>query len=248
MCIFTRAVEHVSDTSIFARMDGARQYLIYEMQMTSAEDNAMTLPIPVAPGAGEDAVRFISLEGYEKFFQDMRKAFPPDPRFSRNALSRQALKPALEVHTVGAFEASFIPTVADFERLDARFRLPKDTWSRLGRYEDFGFVVFKLRAGREQHVHPMAFSFPTRQPEQLFFPTVHVHDGKIHGEAEFDHQLYYQAENGGRPKFSNVAHSAKQAHEFLQVDRTGGAVRGDMPCHRIEIRGKEKNLDTHVKL
>ncbi|PTL81977.1 hypothetical protein DAT35_19365 [Vitiosangium sp. GDMCC 1.1324] len=132
--------------------------------------------------------------------------------------------------------------------MDPRFRLPTETWTRLGRYQDFGFVVFKLRAGKALQVHPMAFSFPTRDPEQLFFPTVHVHDGKIHGEAEFDHGLYYQAENGGRPKFSNVLKSEKPAQQFLRVERTGGAVRGDLPCHRIELRGVHKNLDTHVKL
>ena len=248
MCIFTRAVEHVSDTNIFARMDGARQYLVYEMRMTSSEDNAMTLPLPVAQGASEDAVRFIALDAYEHFFQDMRAGFPANTRLSRNSAPMRSRKPQLEVQTVGAFEASFVPGLADFERLDTRFRLPTETWTRLGRYQDHGFVVFKLRAGKALHVHPMAFSFPTRDPGQLFFPTVHVHDGKIHGEAEFDHALYYQAENGGRPKFSNVDKSDKLAQQFLRVESTGGAVRGDLPCHRIELRGLHKNLDTHVKL
>jgi len=43
-------------------------------------------------------------------------------------------------------------------------------------YEDFGFAVFKLRAGLKR-IHSMALEFPRRDPKSLFFPTVHVHDG-----------------------------------------------------------------------
>ncbi len=32
----------------------------------------------------------------------------------------------------------------------------------------------------------MAFEFPHRDPTRLFFPTVHVHDGRVHARAEFD--------------------------------------------------------------
>jgi hypothetical protein len=34
----------------------------------------------------------------------------------------------LEVIQVGDFEASFVPTVKDFSRLDERFRLPSAVW------------------------------------------------------------------------------------------------------------------------
>ena len=38
----------------------------------------------------------------------------------------------------------------------------------------------------------MAFDFP-RAAKKLFFPTVHIHDGKVHDKADFDHALYCQA-------------------------------------------------------
>lgn len=35
-------------------------------------------------------------------------------------------------------------------------------------------------------------AFRGRDSRQLFFPTVHVHDGLVHHEADFDHELYFQ--------------------------------------------------------
>ena len=79
-----------------------------------------------------------------------------------------------------------MPTVKDFARLDERFKLPPSTWDDLPGYKDYGFAVFKLKKG-EQKVHPMAFEFPRGDTRKLFFPTVHIHDGKVHQTAGFDH-------------------------------------------------------------
>ena len=65
MCCFSQEVEDVSNTKIFARMNGNVQFLAYQMQFTSAEDLAMILPIPVTVEKPEDAVQFISLEKYK---------------------------------------------------------------------------------------------------------------------------------------------------------------------------------------
>src|SRR5207248_7445223 len=95
----------------------------------------------------------------------------------------------LNVVDVGSFEASFVPTIPDFERLDERFRLPTGTWDQLPQYKQYGFTVFKLKPGAKV-IHPMAFEFPRAAPARLFFPTVHIHDGKVHDTATFDHALY----------------------------------------------------------
>ena len=76
---------------------------------------------------------------------------------------------------VGDFEASFVPTVKDFNRLDARFQLPAELFAKMPDYQHFGFAVFKLKPGM-QTVQPMAFDFPAAKPGHLFFPTVHIHD------------------------------------------------------------------------
>jgi hypothetical protein len=191
--MFSGRVERVSGTSIYARgaPDG-RQVLVYEMSVAAREPVAMVLPLPVPVGTDEGAVRFINLERGPAFFARMRAGFVVP---TRSFAAPQGLAFAmLAVHDVGAFEASFVPRVADFARLDPRFRLPQQAWDALPAYADWGFAVFKLKtvSSEPRPVHPMAFEFPRRDPTRLFFPTVHVHDGEVHPRAGFDHALYCQ--------------------------------------------------------
>ncbi len=205
MCCFSRPVKLVAKTKIFVgdQADG-RQALVYAMDVELGEELAMVLPLPVPRGSAEDAVQFVSLEGYATFFDDMAAAFP-DTFLAAQAkgfgLSRGApVVRTLVVHDVGEFEASFVPTRADFARLDPRFQLPAEAWDQLPQYDDWGFAVFRLEPSKgwfgktkRQSVHPMAFTFPRRDPHALFFPTVHIHDGHVAPKARFDHQLYAQA-------------------------------------------------------
>jgi hypothetical protein len=194
MCCFTGPVRSVHATRIFARHVGEdRQFLAYEMAVDAPVAVAMALPVPTPAEAAPDAVRFVDLSQLPDLFDKLDALFPP-PKAFRDELSVVAAAAPLPVVRVGAFEASFVPRVADFAALDARFRLPDGLFTAMPAYRDFGFVVFKLAAGK-QHVHPMAFTFPTVAGKALFFPTVHVHDGTMHKEADFDHILF--AQRGG---------------------------------------------------
>lgn len=240
MCCFSRPVEDVSDTKIFARFgSGLNQYLAYSMSLHTRERLAMILPIPVARGSGEDAVKFINLQKYPHFFNDMLQGFPP-PRVP-GAKSVVAVQPEgqLKVHSIGSFDASFVPTVVDFSRLDDRFRLPGDVWTRLPGYAGFGFAVFKLKRVRGP-VHPMAFSFPTAMPQSLFFPTLHIHDGEIHPMEEFDHTLYAQ---GSRISARDWRESAGIAMQFVKCHLSEGLVSPGHHVYRREIRGISENGD-----
>jgi hypothetical protein len=76
MCCFSRPVEHVSNTSIFARpVANRRQALIYSMELNARENLAMILPIPVVQPAGEDAVHFVSLKALPELFREMASGF-----------------------------------------------------------------------------------------------------------------------------------------------------------------------------
>lgn len=187
----------VGGTKIFVRgLADGRQALVYSMNYSSQVDMAMVLPLPTPSAPREDAVEFIDLSGYDRFFEDMDKGFPtyPGPKgvMLGVTLSIEEAPPRiLEVHNVGSFEASFVPTSGDFSRLDSRFRLPDGVLDALPIYRDYSFAVFKLKSGARK-AHPMAFSFPRRNAKELFFPTVHVHDGTVPQEAQFDHTLYSQ--------------------------------------------------------
>jgi hypothetical protein len=143
---------------------------------------------------------------------------------------------------VGNFAASFVPTVKDFDRLDEQFRLPAGVWEKLGGYEQYGFAVFKLRKGHTL-VHPMAFTFPTANPERLFFPTVHIHDGRIHPRADFDHVLYCQVTRRGTRSLANWDESPELAGNFMRTHRTQNFVLPDLHVYRRKIIGQFANKD-----
>lgn len=254
MCCFTKPVISVTATKIFARAGKAdHQYLVYSMNLKASEALAMVLPLPVKAGSDENAVKFISLKDYPEFFTDMESGFPAPVSAGR---SEGVLKwhansaAALPVVEVGNFEASFVPTVKDFSRLDERFRLPEGAWKKLPAYKDFGFAVFKLKPGSQQ-VHPMAFSFPRRDIHSLFFPTVHIHDGKVHSEAEFDHVLYCQPNEGEPLKYDSKRawiESSGHAISFMRVAKAEAIVEPNQHCYKTTMDGHLPNRDTSVAL
>jgi hypothetical protein len=238
-------VDSVADTNIFARAgkDG-RQFLVYQMTFSAKDDLAMILPLPVPKDPKEDAVRFINLEGYADFFKELHAGFPSRAPKEKDLNVKSAdPPPKLKVVDVGSFEASFVPTVKDFGRLDERFRLPAETWDKLPAYKDYGFAVFKLKKGARK-VHPMAFEFPRANANKLFFPTVHIHDGKVHDRAAFDHALFCQL--SGETLTEAWEESPRPANLFMKVDKAQGLLVGDGHCYRREMRGKLKNEDIFV--
>jgi len=242
MCCFSGPVDRVDSTRIFARMSApGRQLLVYQMTLAARDELAMVLPLPVPPGAGEDAVRWVALDDYESFFDDLQAAFPvaAGPSFSYG--SPQAAAP-LPVVAVGDFVASFVPSLGDFARLDPRFRMPPGTLDQVPHYRSWGFAVFQLRPGARgtaQRVHPMAFEFPTLA-ERLFFPTLHVHDGALHPEASFAHTIYAQ----------HIAERWSTSSVPLRVTvdlvRSKGLVDGDAPVSQASLFGVRPNQDLWV--
>lgn len=245
MCCFSQKVEEVKNTRIFARVgEKGNQVLVYQMAIQADEEVAMVLPIPVKPGQGEKAVTFFDFQGYPGFFDDLHKGFPivqDSGTFGSPAAAGRS--PTLAVISVGAFDASYVPGIADFTRLDERFRLPEQVWPQLPGYRDFGFAVFKLKPGRSK-IQPMAFSFPTARPNDVFFPTLHIHDGKIHDKEHFDHTLYCQAT---RQDLSLWEESPKPAVAFAKCGLTHGMVRPEQHIFRRMLQGNLTNGDIVVK-
>lgn len=248
MCCFSSAVEVVSDTSIFARRDNGRQFLVYGMTYAAPAELAMVLPLPVPPRSREDAVRFINLEGYPTLFDDMAAGFPQLKTRSGLFTMGGAEAPKLRVHDVGDFEASFVPSLDAFDRLDERFRIPRHIWAQIPAYSDYGFAVFKLKQSRgtSYRVHPMALEFPQRHPTGLYFPTVHIHDRAFHSAAEFDHTLYYQAARRVHDDWGHWEESSSPMSAIVDVPRTEGIVDPNQRCWRIRLKGRLENKDSWV--
>lgn len=247
--LLTRPIR-VRNTQIFARLDGDTQLLAYAMHLRARSDVAMILPLPVRPGCDEADVPFIDLSAAPDLFTRLHDAFMPPvmpAAKSRGGFMPQLpsrSRPPLVIQQVGAFEASFVPGVHDFDRLDPRFRLPPTVWSELP-VHDFGFAVFKLRETHgDASIHPMALRFPTRDPARIFFPTIHIHDGKVHDQARFDHALYYQRRDGShdagheRPNFPELVTRA--------AERSAGVLHREWPLARATLTGRRANTDTWI--
>ena len=249
MCCFSGPVSSVTNTRLFARWlpeaKPPRQLIAYQMHYRAKREVAMLLPLPVPKNSPEDAVKFLDIHKVPELFERLEKLY---------AQGKISLSPApesyggrsntLEIVKVGSFEASFVPGQADFSRLDARFRIQDTVWKKLPQYEDWGFAVFKLRKDATT-VHPIGFSFPNVQPRQgLFFPTVHIHDGKVHSEEEFNHTLYCQTPSGyhgpkGWEESEKLPASLGKLEDAGLLDRTGHV-------YRRSLSGILPNQDTYA--
>lgn len=257
MCMFSQPILSVQATRIFARLTGrGSQFLVYQMKYSSDQDNAMILPLPVRQPTNAQSLRFIDLQNYESFFDDLERGFPLEPpAFSigcGEAKSSALVSRTLQVFNVGNFVASFVPTMADFSRLDPRFNLSKEAWDNLPSYQHFGFAVFQLASGNLKP-HPMALEFE-KSIDGIFFPTVHVHDGAVHPVEEFDHLLYTQHAGFDSQvgKYSSMcipetvtgfARSKFTASKFCKVEKTQGIVRSDLLVHRRIMQDNFPNKD-----
>jgi hypothetical protein len=244
MCCFSGPVKRVEATRIFARSGGpGRQLLAYQMKLAAQAEVAMILPLPVPADTGEGAVRFISLQGYPELFEHIDNAFPKPQSFGPPGAVSGGI---LEVVKVGDFVASYVPSLADFARLDARFRVPPNTLDTIPGYASYGFAVFQLAVplGALTEVHPMAFEFPTRHADHLFFPTVHVHDGALPATARFAHQLYAQGVAESRQWWPSMS----KLGESVDAARAQGVIDPDAPARVRSMFGESPNTDQWVPL
>lgn len=254
MCIFSGAVNSVSETNIFVKDRGnGKHACVYKMVVDLHDPVAMVLPVPVLAGGGDNALHFINLSNCPTFFDELDDLFPKEdlPRAaSYSTLKSDLSLSTLVVHDVGDYEASYVRSMGEFHRLDERFRLPDSIWDRLPNYSEFGFAVFQLKKtgnGKrgKRKFHPMAFEYPPRDDRTLFFPTTHVHDGgTVPVDARFDHTLYIQ--NGGRFNVSGKGQPWQQNRDnpppsFYQ--ETHGLISPSEKLHRFKLDGNFPNAD-----
>lgn len=250
MCMFSGTIRDVEKTSILVRELGTgRRLCIYSMVVDTLQPVAMILPVPM-PQKLAETFAFVDLSSCPKFFDHLAECFPQPARprgDSHSMMKSMSSRDILKVHSVGDFVGSYVPTVNDFERLDERFRLPPELWSRLPGYSLGGFAVFQLspKSGRPTKIHPMAFLYTPEIPEELFFPTFHIHDGRIPGAPSYDHMLYYQ------PGLTfGMAAAVDRLEENIspfyhpQVDVEGEpVVARDRRIFRFPVRGAGRNRD-----
>ena len=211
--------------------------------MTAALDQemAMILPIPLqVTEDGNQPVEFLDLSDCPMFFPYLEGSFQKRPGFS---LLQLFGKDTIEVIEVGSFVASYVPSIDDFKRLDPRFGLDTSIWRELPQYHDYGFAVFKLQPG-EERIHPIALRFRTRYQDQLFFPTVHVHNGVVPETETFDHRLFCQS--GDHPG-GNWSESLYKLGDLIPTNQNiRHIVNRKKAGFRLQMKGEFPNQDVFV--
>ncbi|MEM7477510.1 MAG: hypothetical protein AAF483_21195, partial [Planctomycetota bacterium] len=118
---------------------------------------------------------------------------------------------------------------------------------------DYSFAVFQLKE-LQGKPHPMAFEFETRHGDEIFFPTVHIHDGEVHARELFDHTLYLQnikfdkvvgryANYHSKDRSTGFVRSKDVARQYCNIQKSAGILEPDLLLHRIEMRGRLPNKD-----
>ena len=116
----------------------------------------------------------------------------------------------------------------------------------------------------------MAFEFPRRNPAELFFPTVHIHDEKIHPLAEFDHELYFQLDR--MPQGMRIpGHESREIlkrwasleaylqggkmdaasspiEQAIDIRRAAGTLLPSVPLYRMTLQGELTNQDSTLEI
>ncbi len=274
MCCFSGKVLRVEKTRIFARrVDDRTQALAYAMHVDAAADLAMVLPLPTDPAAGESAVSFVDLSGAPFLFAGLSALFPTELALEAAALTSRAAPQGktLAVQMVGAFEASFVPAVEDFERLDPRFRLAPDVLAALSARERFGFAVFQLRGFAR--VEPEPAPAPAKRPwwkrvlsrdepdEPLAPPRAahSIHPMGLTFRSRAPEALFFptvHVHDGTLPPTADFDHTlyaqgrADEAWEPSESDlpphlaeRAGGLLLADAPVKRRTLLGEQLNRD-----
>lgn len=244
MCIFTGKITQVASTRIFTRLDMGRQVIVYDMHLDSDIETAMVLPIPVSLNEPV-TVDFIDLSNTPHFFNSIDSLFPQI--HALEPLAAGVSRSFLKVKEVGMYEASFVPSRSEFVRLDPRFQVSDTLFESVTEYNDYGFVVFKLKPGNSR-VHPMAFWFSSRFSDKLFFPTVHMHHDGVNNYDFYDHVLYAQGEVQYHPGLISTD-EASGTHSLSRLsDESKGVVSPFGEIVKQHFRDYMKNCDIYFPL
>ena len=209
---------------------------------------AMILPLPVPPNSREDALRFIDSRSYPGFFLDLQKPFVAHSKTRTGGGAAPQPLPILKVHRVGSFEASFVPSLDDFERLDPRFRLPRTVWD--ARYR-WGFAVFKLQdLWQTITIEPMALSFPRRDRRAVLSRGAR---SRRHSDptAHYDHNLFFQHPSEDAIACGGQSRAPRRqldmaAREIASPLNARGVLDENLPVLIARFAGEFPNRDAQV--
>ena len=196
MCMMASEVSKVENTRIFASANEGRtrQCIVYEMAVElkarTGKGNAMILPVP---GSAAD-IALVDLSGLPGFFEPLDELFRERTKGmrSRGGMDHDDLD-ELEVHKVGAYDVSIVPTADDVKRLNPEvFELSAATERTLRTQYPLGYAFIVAQIRESGAFHPLGYTHAL-VGGKLFIPTRHEHGHAVRdGLADWDHTIYHQ--------------------------------------------------------
>ena len=238
MCITINKAE-LADTKILVVAGvGNTQLTVYSNHASTGAGNAMILPVPTTRN-----LRMVDMTDFEKIFTDIDAYFPDDSlgMFDAMTLSTNS-RSRLEVHQVGSYRASIVPSLADLDRLDDEFNLSASNVREVlkDHYANFGFVVCRLSTGSRTYE---PFAYVHEYVDEMFVPTRHYHGGAPEAKSFWDHAIYAVG-----CLMSDSAHANRPSVEVAMLCRHAEIVPLNMSMSKVSIDGYYDNYDVTLFL
>lgn len=206
---------------LFARLRGNHQITVAQFSADSPVSLSVALPVPVRQGH-IDEVRVISTSTCTTFFTDILRGLGSE------GVPRQDCRDV-------AASVSSTPTMAG---------IPSSFLMRWPGYRDYAFVHFSIPPNTSEP-HMVAFSFPSRHQNALYFPLLHSAGGDARQHVALNCLLVAQMNNKGQcdPWWQQ---SNADARDVLNHSR--GLVDPYLPFCWGELSGAHPNGDRVVPI
>lgn len=291
MCIVADNVREVSKTKIASfhaaySLDGGKtiipaQLIVYSAEVVSnANTNAFILPV-YNPGNNPQNIIPLDLSNATDFFsilnQIYQKWFPN--RKTISVLNYSSMQSdsfgLLDVHTVGDYKFSIMPSKIDFNRLD-RTQLnvsPVAKGAIDAHSNDYSFIVYQFFQRGKIEVTPFGYLCQPYREHAMVIPTIHGHphdnvptvglgyvpnmhvsfQPDFENESEYDHDIYCLVKNPGQTQINTKDDmiSIDKLLRSINKDYLGRSIRIYVPKsfipNRITITGIRENRNILVK-
>lgn len=220
MCIIADAVGNISKNKIASfhvayklnnKTIMPAQLVIYSTNVQSlTTNNAFILPI-YNPGNDPQKIVALDLSYFSNFLDEVEKIyqrwFPEQSYSSTNISMLENDCEKIEVHTVGNYRFSIMPSKADFAKLDKSILNINSEAKKVidVHSNDYSFIIYQFYQQGNLKIVPFGYLCQPLSEDRMIIPTVQCHsdstglnETKI-DMAKFDHVIYTMIKNPTNP-------------------------------------------------
>lgn len=290
MCIVADSIKNISKTKIASfhvayTLDNGKtikpaQLVVYSANVDSnTNTNAFILPI-YNPGNDYHKIIPLDFSKIPDFFTDVKSVY--DRWFPEQMLKTQSYSTInsddmydgfLEVHKVGDYKFSIMPSKYDFNRLD-RSRLNISPTSKIAidvHSDDYSFIVYQFFQRGQLEITPFAYLCEPCREHAMVIPTIHGHPhdnvptvgfgyvpnmyisykSDFDDSAEFDHEIYTLVKNQNNVISKTDVVDMDKLFKKIMTDYMNRKIRVYAPKsfipNKIKINGYTNNRNILIK-